>query len=137
MPIRNVFNFDNLSLQDFDSDAELIPLLTPEDEAEMNNEQLPQSLPILPLRNTVLFPGVVIPISAGRDKSIKLINDANADHERHGREEPNRLICCGVSQLGYSQTNKNRNTSHQRYNPTMVLPTAGMVHHAKSRCQMF
>ena len=35
-------------------------------------------LAILPLRNTVLFPGVVIPISAGRDKSIKLINEANA-----------------------------------------------------------
>jgi ATP-dependent Lon protease len=52
--------------------------LTPEDEEEMNNEELPASLPILPLRNTVLFPGVVIPISAGRDKSIKLINDANA-----------------------------------------------------------
>jgi len=67
-----------MSLQEFDSEAELIPLLTPEDEEEMNNEELPASLPILPLRNTVLFPGVVIPISAGRDKSIKLINDANA-----------------------------------------------------------
>ena len=43
----------------------------------MNNETLPNSLPILPLRNTVLFPGVVIPITAGRDASIKLINDAN------------------------------------------------------------
>jgi ATP-dependent Lon protease len=73
-----IFSLDNLSLQDFDSEAELIPLLTPEDEEEMNNEELPDSLPILPLRNMVLFPGVVIPISAGRDKSIKLINDANA-----------------------------------------------------------
>ena len=67
-----------MSLQEFDSEAELIPLLTPEDEEEMNNEELPASLAILPLRNMVLFPGVVIPISAGRDKSIKLINDANA-----------------------------------------------------------
>lgn len=73
-----IVTLDNLSLQEFDTDAELIPLLTPEDEEEMNNEQLPDSLPILPLRNTVLFPGVVIPITAGRDKSIKLINDANA-----------------------------------------------------------
>ena len=73
-----IFTLDNLSLQEFDTDAELIPLLTPEDEEEMNNEELPDSLPILPLRNTVLFPGVVIPITAGRDKSIKLINDANA-----------------------------------------------------------
>ena len=70
-----------MSLQEFDSEAELIPLLTPEDEEEMNNEELPASLAILPLRNTVLFPGVVIPISAGRDKSIKLINDANAGNK--------------------------------------------------------
>ncbi|NND79238.1 MAG: endopeptidase La [Maribacter sp.] len=70
-------NFDNMSLQSIDQDAELIPLLTPEDEEEMNNEGLPETLPILPLRNTVLFPGVVIPITAGRDKSIKLIKDAN------------------------------------------------------------
>lgn len=68
---------DNLSLQNIDQDSELIPLLTPEDEKEMNEEQLPQTLPILPLRNTVLFPGVVIPITAGRDKSIHLIKDAN------------------------------------------------------------
>jgi ATP-dependent Lon protease len=72
---------DNLSLQELDSQAELIPLLTPEDEEEMNNEELPKTLPILPLRNTVLFPGVVIPITAGRDKSIKLIDDANAGNK--------------------------------------------------------
>ena len=70
---------DNLSLQDFASDAEFIPLLTPEDEQEMNNEELPNNLAILPLRNMVLFPGVVIPITAGRDKSIRVINEANAE----------------------------------------------------------
>ncbi len=70
-------NLDNLSFQDFDENSELIPLMTPEDEELINNESLPESLPILPLRNTVLFPGVVIPITAGRDASIKLINDAN------------------------------------------------------------
>ncbi len=80
LPMSNInfLSIDQLNLQEFDSNSELIPLLTPEDEEEMNNEELPASLPILPLRNTVLFPGVVIPISAGRDKSIKLINDANA-----------------------------------------------------------
>ena len=78
MPNHKILTIDNLSLQEFDSEAELIPLLTPEDEEEMNNELLPDSLPILPLRNMVLFPGVVIPITAGRDKSIQLINDANA-----------------------------------------------------------
>ncbi|WP_374959644.1 endopeptidase La [Gilvibacter sp.] len=70
-------NIDSLSLDDFNEEAELIPLLTPEDEEAMNKEALPEALPILPLRNTVLFPGVVIPITAGRDKSIKLINAAN------------------------------------------------------------
>ena len=77
MANRNLFNIDNLSLIDVDENSELIPLMTPEDEKEINNEVLPDSLPILPLKNTVLFPGVVIPITAGRDKSIKLINEAN------------------------------------------------------------
>jgi ATP-dependent Lon protease len=78
MSNHKLLTLDNLSLHDFESEADLIPLLTPEDEEEMTNEELPTSLAILPLRNTVLFPGVVIPITAGRDKSIKLINDANA-----------------------------------------------------------
>jgi ATP-dependent Lon protease len=77
MAKTNFLSLDSLSLQDFDENSELIPLMTPEDEAEINNEKLPKALPILPLRNTVLFPGVVIPITAGRDKSIKLIKDAN------------------------------------------------------------
>lgn len=72
-----ISNFDNMSLQVIDEESELIPLLSPEDEEEMNNEGLPETLPILPLRNTVLFPGVVIPITAGRDRSINLIKDAN------------------------------------------------------------
>ncbi len=77
MGYTKFISIDNVSLQQIDSEAELIPLLTPEDEEEMNNESLPETLPILPLRNTVLFPGVVIPITAGRDKSINLIKDAN------------------------------------------------------------
>ena len=81
MSKHNIITLDSLSLQEFDNEAELIPLLTPEDEEEMSKEELPLSLPILPLRNTVLFPGVVIPITAGRDKSIKLINDANAGNK--------------------------------------------------------
>ena len=70
-------NFDSMSLHSIEEDAELIPLLTPEDEEQMNDEPLPETLAILPLRNTVLFPGVVIPITAGRDKSINLVKDAN------------------------------------------------------------
>lgn len=73
----NLFNIDSLSLQGLDEDADLIPLMTPEDEEEINREPLPETLPILPLKNTVLFPGVVVPITAGRDKSIQLLNDAN------------------------------------------------------------
>lgn len=77
MAKTKLINIDSLSLQDFNGDAELIPLMTPEDEDAMAREELPETLPILPLRNTVLFPGVVIPITAGRDKSIQLINDTN------------------------------------------------------------
>ncbi len=77
MKKSNFISLDSLSFQDFDENSELIPLMTPEDEEEINKEALPETLPILSLRNTVLFPGVVIPITAGRDKSIKLINDAN------------------------------------------------------------
>src|SRR6056300_1447958 len=77
MSNSNFLHIDSMSLQGIDEDADLIPLMTPEDEEEINKESLPESLPILPLRNTVLFPGVVVPITAGRDKSIQLIKDAN------------------------------------------------------------
>ena len=60
-----------------ETDAEFIPLITAEEEETMNNQKFPKELPILPLRNNVLFPGVVIPITVGRDKSIKLIQEAN------------------------------------------------------------
>ena len=72
------FDFNKFSLSGvIDDETEFIPLMTSEDEEEMNQEATPEQLPILPLRNTVLFPGVVIPITVGRDKSIKLIQDAN------------------------------------------------------------
>ena len=90
-------NLDNLSLRDIESEADLIPLMTTEDEEALESESLPEVVPILPLRNTVLFPGVVIPITAGRDKSIKLIKDANATNkiigvvaqQNEGLENPN------------------------------------------------
>ena len=59
-----------------DEDTDFIPLLSVEDENNMQSEKLPDVLPILPLRNTVLFPGVVIPITVGRDKSIALIKES-------------------------------------------------------------
>ncbi|GGH02034.1 Lon protease [Polaribacter pacificus] len=79
MSKHKILGLDSLSLHNMlDEDSELIPLMTPEDEELINNEEVPGVLPILPLRNTVLFPGVVIPITAGRDASIQLIKDANA-----------------------------------------------------------
>ncbi|MBI4947822.1 MAG: endopeptidase La [Bacteroidetes bacterium] len=73
----NSFESEDLRLSPIiEDDAELIPLLSTEDEEQMNAEKFPEELPILPLRNTVLFPGVVIPITVGRDKSIRLIKDA-------------------------------------------------------------
>lgn len=76
----NKFDIDFLGLNSMlNDDAEFIPLLSKEDEDEIMNEAVPESLSILPLRNNVLFPGVVIPITVGRDKSIKLVNDAYDD----------------------------------------------------------
>ena len=59
-----------------DDESEYIPIISgDEDEENINEIETPDSLPVLPLRNTVLFPGVVIPITVGRAKSIKLIRD--------------------------------------------------------------
>lgn len=71
----DTFDF-NQALPVINEDTEFFPLMSQEDEEEMNNEKTPEIISILPLRNTVLFPGVVIPITIGRDKSIKLIKDA-------------------------------------------------------------
>jgi ATP-dependent Lon protease len=57
------------------SEAEFIPLLSAEDEDFIRNTPVPEELAILPLRNTVLFPGVVIPITVGREKSIQLVKE--------------------------------------------------------------
>ena len=75
--MKDSFDMDNIMISNvLDEDAEFIPLLSPDDEEQINAEETPDELPILPLRNTVLFPGVVIPITVGRDKSIKLIKEA-------------------------------------------------------------
>ena len=58
-----------------DSNAEFIPVLTIEDERLGQDEEVPEELPILPLRNSVLYPGVVIPITVGREKSIQLVKE--------------------------------------------------------------
>jgi ATP-dependent Lon protease len=58
-----------------DEDSDFIPLISDEDEAVLAGSKVPELLPVLPLRNTVLFPGVVIPITVGREKSIRLIKE--------------------------------------------------------------
>ncbi|MCK4748045.1 MAG: LON peptidase substrate-binding domain-containing protein, partial [Bacteroidales bacterium] len=58
-----------------EEETEYIPLLSEEEEEDLKNMNIPDMLPILPLRNTVLFPGVVIPITVGRDKSLRLVQE--------------------------------------------------------------
>ncbi|MDR3693307.1 endopeptidase La [Mucilaginibacter sp.] len=84
-------------------ESEFFPLMSSEDEEEMNNELLPEVLSILPLRNTVLFPGVVIPITVGRDKSIKLIRDANKGNRMIGVVSQQDV---GIEDPTFSQLNK-------------------------------
>ncbi|HRW62819.1 MAG TPA: LON peptidase substrate-binding domain-containing protein, partial [Bacteroidales bacterium] len=63
---------------EMDNDGEFIPLISDDvDDVDFKMSELPNELPILPLRNTVLFPGVILPITVGRQKSIRLINEAN------------------------------------------------------------
>lgn len=57
-------------------DAEIIPIMTEENIKDLSVSDMPELLPILPLRGNVFFPGVITPITAGREKSIKLIKTA-------------------------------------------------------------
>jgi len=84
MSKTKLLNLDMMSLQNIDEDSDLIPLMTSDDEEAISKESLPDTLPILPLKNTVMFPGVVIPITASRDKSIKLIKDSNTKEKLIG-----------------------------------------------------
>ena len=59
-----------------DGDGDIIPIIADGDDGELEDVEVPEAIPILSLRNTVLFPGVVLPISIGRPKSIQLIKDA-------------------------------------------------------------
>lgn len=76
-----LFDFELMHEDDpFPAEGEFFPVLSREDEQRIEQEEVPETLGILPLRNTVLFPGVIIPITVGRDKSIRLIREVyNAD----------------------------------------------------------
>ncbi len=60
----------------FDDFEQAIPLMSEEEERKLTESAIPDELPILPLKNTVLFPGVVVPITVGRDRSLALVKEA-------------------------------------------------------------
>lgn len=69
--------YHSLMLGDYSGEGDLIQLITDdEDESALQDENLSKEIPILSVRNTVLFPGVVIPITVGRQRSIKLVKKA-------------------------------------------------------------
>ena len=69
--------FKTLAIQLVQEESDdLIQMINPEQESDLKPEDLPEELSILPIKNTVLFPGVVIPITVGRQKSIKLVKKA-------------------------------------------------------------
>jgi ATP-dependent Lon protease len=71
-----MFEFNQMSDMFSDDQVEMIPILSIDEDDSTKTENLPKLLPLLPLRNNVLFPGVVIPISVGREKSIKAVKNA-------------------------------------------------------------
>ena len=76
--MKNIFEFgieDLSNSEDSGEEAEFIPIISEEEEGELLKLNVPDVLPLLPLRNTVLFPGVVIPITISREKSLKLIKE--------------------------------------------------------------
>lgn len=75
---------NNLFFDFGDDDSDFVPLISEGNEEELNMAEIPETLPILPLRNTVLFPGVVIPITVGRDKSIRLVREAYKNNKEVG-----------------------------------------------------
>ncbi|MGM0588862.1 MAG: endopeptidase La [Bacteroidota bacterium] len=72
---KNIFSVDS-SDEGFDDFEQAIPLMSEEEERRLTESEIPDELPILPLKNTVLFPGVVVPITVGRDRSLALVKEA-------------------------------------------------------------
>jgi ATP-dependent Lon protease len=72
-----VMSFEKFLLRSED-EMDFLPIipLNETDQEDLDGIEVPATIPLLPLRNTVLFPGVVLPITVGRDKSIKAVNDA-------------------------------------------------------------
>lgn len=73
----NSKDLTNLLFDSIEGKAEIIPIMTDEDMPVDKNLAVPDVLPILPLKNAILFPGVVLPITVGREQSIRLIREYN------------------------------------------------------------
>ena len=90
---KDKLRLDSLFLSKLiEEESDFFPLLSQEDEDKIEKEKTPKTLPILPLRNTVLFPGVIIPITIGRDRSIKLIKETYKGNRTIGvlaQKDPN------------------------------------------------
>ena len=75
--LKNLTNMgETESDENFEDFEQAIPLMSEDEAQELNNVEVPDELPILPLKNTVLYPGVVVPITVGRDKSLQLVKEA-------------------------------------------------------------
>ncbi len=76
--------FENLIDGDYSGEGDLIQLITDEEEVGSGKESFDEEIPILSVRNTVLFPGVVIPITVGRQRSIRLVKKAQKGNKLIG-----------------------------------------------------
>ena len=112
----NQINHDLFLTDIVETDTEYIPLLTPEDEKRISEEEIPEEVPIMTLRNAVLFPGVVIPITVGRDKSIRLIKEAYKRHQAIGV----------IAQKDASVEDPSQNDLHEIGTIAMVMKTLQM-----------
>ncbi|MEX2639919.1 MAG: endopeptidase La [Balneolales bacterium] len=106
-------------LEDFE---QAIPLLSEEEEKKMTESEIPEELPILPLKNTVLFPGVVIPITVGRDRSLSLVKQAY---------ETNKIIGM-VTQRKENQENPKSSELHHIGTVARILKLIKMPDGSKS-----
>ena len=95
--------FHDLMIPPFDDETELIPIQTDEEDDESHLLEVDGDLPLLPLRNTVVFPGVVLPITVGRDSSILAVKAAN---------RADKLIAV-VSQIDASVEDPNQDDLHE------------------------
>ncbi|MGD8426095.1 MAG: endopeptidase La [Balneolaceae bacterium] len=123
--MKNIFNnmidFEDMDDQ-FDDFEQAIPLMSEEEEKELTQSEIPDELPILPLKNTVLFPGVVVPITVGRDRSLALVKEAY---------ESNKTIGV-VSQKNEEEENPNTDDLYEVGTVAQILKLIKMPDGSKS-----